>query len=216
VDLPPAERQAALETVCAAFADGILGIWNTFRPGRDNASMAEYNVLSFVEHTVASTVRRRRMLFFSRWIETEVTNLDFAIDGKPLRTMIQDWSGLELVPEEASFLTAGNHRLAVEQIDRLLGRLPHQHGSRGWLLFCPCGDEACGGLTTDIQRVDGVVRWSRIGWDVSYLDETDFIDNAEDFVFDAHDYDRVLLAARKEFTRTAAGASAAGLAGPAL
>lgn len=75
-------------------------------------------------------------------------HLDFVIDGKSLRTWIQEWEGADKPPEEVSLLTPARSNLAVEQIDRLLGRLPHPYWDRGWLLFCgACWDEGCGGVT---------------------------------------------------------------------
>lgn len=158
------------------------------------------NVLSLAERHVPGITWKRRLLFFRRAEETVEIHLDFLIDGKSLRTWIQEWEGAERPPEEVSLLTPARPDLAVEQIDRLLGRLPHQYWDRGWLLFCrACWDEGCGGVTVDIRREDGKVYWSGIGWDDSFDADTYRIENAVDFVFDEAEYERVLLNARARF-----------------
>jgi hypothetical protein len=99
-------------------------------------------------------------------VEIVESLLDFVVDGKPLRDWIQEWEGDGQAAEEVSLLVPSRPQLAVEQIDRLLGRRPHQFGDRAWLLFCNiCLDEGCYGVTTDIRRADGKLTWSRIGWD---------------------------------------------------
>ena len=66
----------------------------------------------------------------------------------------------------------------------------HQYWDRGWLLFCgACWDESCGGVTVDIRRENGMVRWEGIGWDDSYSDDTYRIENAVGFAFDEQEYD---------------------------
>ena len=127
---------------------------------------------------------------------------DFVIDGKPLRTWIQEWEGSDEPPEEVSLLTPAQPDLAGDQIDRLLGRRSHQYWDRGWLLFCSvCWDEGCYGVTVDIRREDGKVYWSGIGWDNNYDPDTVRIENAVDFVFDEADYEHVLLEALEWVTR---------------
>lgn len=159
------------------------------------------NVLTLAERRVPGITWKRRLLFFRRAEETVEVHLDFVIDGKSLRTWIQEWEGADWAPEEVSLLTPARPDLAVEQVDRLLGRLPHQYWNRGWLLFCPgCWDEGCGGVTADIRRADGNVHWSGIGWDDSLDEDTYRIENAVDFVFDEADYEHVLLKAREQFT----------------
>lgn len=156
------------------------------------------NVLTLAERHVSGTVWRRQGLLRRRHAEeTTEVHLDFVIDGKSLRTWIQEWEKEDIPPEEVSLLTPAFPKLAAEQIDRLLGRRAHQYWNRGWLLFCPaCWDEGCGGVTVDIRHEDGKVYWSRLGWDNSYDPETDQIENAVDFVFDELEYEQVLLEAR--------------------
>lgn len=159
------------------------------------------NVLTLAERRVPGITWKRRLLFSRRAEETVEVHLDFVIDGKSLRTWVQEWEGADKPPEEVSLLTPARPNLAVEQIDRLLGRLPHQYWDRGWLLFCgACWDEGCGGVTVDIRREDGMVYWSGIGWDVSFDADTYRIENAVDFVFDEAEYERLLLKARERFT----------------
>lgn len=166
---------------------------------RHNGGMT--NVLTLAEQWVPTTVWKRRRLFFRRAEESVQVHLDFVIDGKPLRSWIQEWEGVDWPPEEVSLLTPARPDLALEQIDRLLGRRPHQYWDRGWLLFCAgCWDESCGGVTADIRRENGKVYWSGIGWDDSLSADTYRIENAVDFVFDEAEYDRVLLLARARFT----------------
>ncbi len=159
------------------------------------------DVLTFVEHRIPRITWRPRWLFFWRADDAVEMHLDFVIDGKPLRTWIQEWQGADWAPEEVSLLTPVRPDLAVEQIDRLLGRRPHQYRNRGWLLFCGgCWDESCGGVTADIRREDGKVYWSGVGWDDSLDEDTYRIENAVDFVFDEAEYERILLEARERFS----------------
>lgn len=58
------------------------------RRGRKNGGMT--NVLTLVEHHVPRITWSRRWLFFWRAGEAVEVHLDFVIDGKPLRTWIQE------------------------------------------------------------------------------------------------------------------------------
>lgn len=124
------------------------------------------NVLTLIERSVAGDTWKRRWLFFRRAEERAEVHLDFVIDGKPLRTWVQEWRGATDPPDEASLITQADPDLAVEQIDRLLGRRAHQYWDRGWPLFCPaCWDEGCGGVTADHpsrRRKGSLVRY-RLG-----------------------------------------------------
>ena len=83
--------------------------------------------------------------------------------------------------------------------------MPHQHGSRAWLLFCSfCLDEGCGGVTADLNIQEDRVIWSNFGWDVGYeIDDKELarIQDAPVFTFDRARYEVVLLKARYRFVR---------------
>jgi hypothetical protein len=155
------------------------------------------NVLTLTERHVPGTIWIKGGPFRrGRTEETVEVHLDFMIDGKNLRNWIQEWEEVDTAPEEVSLLIPAQPKLAAEQIDRLVGRRAHQYWDRGWLLFCPCWDEGCGGVTANIRRADGKVYWSRLGWNNSYEPGTDYIKNAPDFVFDELEYEQVLLETR--------------------
>lgn len=158
------------------------------------------NVLTLAELKVPGNKLKKRDLVFGKVKKTVDIHLDFFIDGKSLRAWIQEWEGANSPPEEVSLLTPARPELALEQIDRLLGRRPHQYWNRAWLLFCQaCWDEGCGGVTVDIYRENGRVIWSGIGWDDSIASDIYRIENASTFVFDEKRYDQVLLEARNRF-----------------
>jgi hypothetical protein len=160
------------------------------------------NVLTLVESSAPVTTWKRRFLVLQRPVEITAVFLDFVVDGKPLRTWIQEWEGHDEAPEEVSLLMPARPELAIEQLERLLERRPHQYGDRAWLLFCrACWDEGCYGVTADIRRADGKVYWSRIGWDNNYDPDPILLDSTG-FVFDEASYDRVLLQAREQFIGT--------------
>lgn len=157
------------------------------------------NVLTLVERSFGDSGPRR---WASLNCRKDEVFLDFLIDGKPLRIWIQEWQDADRPPDETSLLTPARPKWAVEQVDRLLGQLPHQHWNRAWLLFCgACWSEDCGGVTTDLRKEGGFVYWSGIGWDDSLSDETYRIGNAVDFVFDAQQYEQTLIEARARFKR---------------
>jgi hypothetical protein len=166
--------------------------------------MIRANVLTLVEQHATFTAWKRHRLFFRRAVQTDDIHLDFVIDGRPLQDWIQEWEGTDAPPGEISLLTPDRPDLAIEQIDRLLGRIPHQYWNRGWLLFCGlCWDEGCASVTAKIRRGNGMVYWSNIGWDVAYEQVTELIPHAVTFAFAEREYDRVLLQARERFARTA-------------
>ncbi|MHA7274602.1 hypothetical protein ACX80Z_14360 [Arthrobacter sp. TMT4-20] len=160
------------------------------------------NILTLADRQVPGTTLKKRYLVFGTVKKTVEMHFDFFIDGKSLRTWIQEWEGADRPPEEVSLLTPAKPKLALEQIDRLLGLRPHQYWNRAWLLFCQaCWDEGCGGVTVDIHRENGRVTWSGIGWDDSITPDTYRIENARTFEFDEKHYDQVFLEVRNRFTR---------------
>lgn len=87
-----------------------------------------YDECSDTDRTlVPGTKLKKRYVAFGKVEETADMHLDFLIDGKLLRTWIQEWEGAGRPPEEVSLLTLAKSKLALEQIDRLLGRPPHQY-----------------------------------------------------------------------------------------
>ena len=162
--------------------------------------MTQTNILTLVERPFDGPAPRRGLLSFRR--PKNEMFLDFFVDGKALRTWIQEWEDADRPPEETSLLTPARPEWAVQQIDRLLGRTPHQYWNRAWLLFCSaCWTEDCGGVTADLRLEKGLVHWSGIGWDDSLSEDTYRIETALDFVFDAQQYEQTLLEARARFTR---------------
>jgi hypothetical protein len=168
---------------------------------RNTGPVPASNTLSCVERRVPTTRDVRRRFFFPWTVEGEHTFLEFAIDGKSLREWVREWEGVDEPPGETTLLSDSRPDWAIEQLNRLLGNRPHQHGERAWLLFCEaCFDEGCGGITADVSRAGGHVTWSSFGWDTDHEKEDEEPDRYDaSFSFDEAAYDALLTQTRNAF-----------------
>ncbi|MCW2134993.1 hypothetical protein [Arthrobacter sp. VKM Ac-2550] len=71
-------------------------------------------VLTLEEQLVPTASWKRRFVFFRREMKTVDVHLDFVINGKPLRTWIQEWEGEDTPPGEVPLMTADRPDLAVQ------------------------------------------------------------------------------------------------------
>jgi hypothetical protein len=159
------------------------------------------NVLSFRPRIVQATERQRRFLRSALPAKHEDVFLDFLIDGRPLREVLEVPEDVRRPTDDVSDLSESSAAEAVLQVDRLLGVAPNQYGSeRVWLLFCPvCHEEGCGGLSVKVDRRDGQVEWSNFAWDNIFENPPTILSLTQRFVFDAVAYDTALGALRARF-----------------
>ena len=102
------------------------------------------------------------------------TFLEWSVDGTPLRQLITDSSDNAVAPpqEEVTCLMDRYPDEAVEQIDRLLGRVPADFDvDRVALLVCPlCLDLGCGAVSAQLIIADETIEWRDLGWQTSLQD----------------------------------------------
>ncbi|MFJ2619248.1 hypothetical protein [Glutamicibacter sp. NPDC087344] len=126
------------------------------------------------------------------------------VDGLALQDHVRRWDLDVPATQSLSRLNDVHPSDAIQQIDRLLGVIPHQYGERAWLLFCPlCADEGCGGLTTELTIQSETVSWSNFGWDINYEPDEKPIrtHSSSASTFERRDYEAVLGEARERFSQ---------------
>lgn len=143
-----------------------------------------------------------------------ISFLDVIVNDQPLREL---WN----VPEELAPLEFGatslrddiDPRAAIEQLDRLLGRLPGDfEDGRVALYLCPIdGDLWCGAVSMEVLRTPETVIWRELGWQ-----EPDPLDGPELtpfedqlFTFDRRQYEGVLQNLRSKYAERTSPAGAA-------
>ena len=136
--------------------------------------------------------------------EHRVDFYDVLVNDRPLRELI-------VVPQELAPLEFGATslrddlppRVAIEQLDQLLGRKSGDFSDgRVALYLCPIdGDLWCGAVSAEIERTPEYVTWQKLGWQKPEpIDgpEIDLFQN-EPFTFDRRQYEDVFEELRSKY-----------------
>lgn len=133
-----------------------------------------------------------------------ISFFDVLVNDQPLRELLN-------VPDELAPLEFGatllrddiDPRAAIEQLDRLLGRLPGDFDDgRVALYLCPIdGDLWCGAVSMEVIRTPEMVIWRKLGWqEPDPLDGPEIIPfEDQSFTFDRRQYEKVLQSLRSKY-----------------
>lgn len=118
-----------------------------------------------------------------------------------------DTSSVEAPKEEITWLMDDHASEAVEQIDRLLGRLPTDFGDgRVALLLCPiCFGLGCGAVSAELIETESTVAWRDLGWQTDLEDGYLPFEPALSIAFDRDQYQSTLVQLRARYEARAAG-----------
>jgi hypothetical protein len=143
----------------------------------------------FVSREFASHSSRRRAV--------EARRLDIVVDGRPLRSWIDQWDQRSW-PAYVTTLSRSSRRWGLRQLAQLRGPEPGLESRRIELLYCPeCFDVSDGILTVEATRTAESVTWRTFSWKndegETDDDEEDYvIEAAPDLVFDTNAYDSAI------------------------
>ncbi|NUL47985.1 hypothetical protein F7P69_22685 [Cellulosimicrobium funkei] len=143
----------------------------------------------FVSREFASHSPRRRSV--------EASRLDIVIDGRPLRSWIEEWHQMSW-PTYVTTLTPSSRRWGLRQLAQLRGPEPELEPQRIELLYCPeCFDVSDGILTIEASRTAEAVAWRTFSWknDVGEADDDSedlVVEGAPNLVFDTIAYDSAI------------------------
>ena len=120
---------------------------------------------------------------------TERHYLDFAADGRPLRT-----ASTAATSDLISGLWLGSTEPGHSTLQRLLGESePDAPHGRVTLYVCPeCADLGCGAITVVLTINDATVTWRDWGYQNNYEDGVSPIDRVGTISFDAVQYRQLL------------------------
>lgn len=134
--------------------------------------------------------------------ERPVTFLDFLVNGRPLRDLLdvpEDWEE----PLQGTTVLRDDWRptAVTGYLDRLLGVLPGDYDDgRVSLLICPiCGDLWCGALSMELIVSPRTVTWHKFGWQGDADDDEPQPFQERSFTFDRAEYEQLLRGLREHY-----------------
>lgn len=132
--------------------------------------------------------------------------LDFLIDGRPLRDLLEVPDDTKQPIQETTALREDHNwpNAAVEQLDRLLGVLlgDFDDGRIALLMCTACGDLACGAVSMELVQTPQAITWQRFGWQDGVTDEPQpWLFPEQSFTFDRTEYEHLLRSLRDRYRR---------------